>query len=108
MNFKNVNGIWTAIGVVSFGPSSCVRGIPSVFTRIQSHLDWIDSIRNGINRMADAITATLPQVMEVTTGTNTLSTTTEESALIGNANLITVPPISMLIIFVTFSVLVFE
>ncbi|KAF4517251.1 hypothetical protein B566_EDAN011635 [Ephemera danica] len=31
----------TLIGVVSFGAESCEAGVPSAYTRVTSHLDWI-------------------------------------------------------------------
>ena len=43
MNFKNANGTWTVIGIVSFGSNQgCMFGYPDVFTRTKFYLDWID------------------------------------------------------------------
>ena len=33
---------WRQIGIVSFGPRLCgTEGVPGVYTKIQSYLDWI-------------------------------------------------------------------
>lgn len=59
MNFRNVEGIWTTIGIVSFGPSSCVHNIPSVFTRIQSYLNWIETVMYRNNSIITSTAASL-------------------------------------------------
>lgn len=100
MNFRNADGIWTVIAVVSFGPSSCARGIPPVFTRIQSHLDWINAIKQRVNRIVTTATVSQEKIM---IGHNSLSTKTEKS-FNDNANFITVP-ISILIMCVIISFL---
>ena len=38
------DGIYTEVGIVSFGSSAgCTRGYPGAFTRVTSYLDWISS-----------------------------------------------------------------
>merc|ERR1712080_758527 len=38
----NTGGRWTVAGIVSFGPSSCGRQVPGVYTKVGSYLDWIE------------------------------------------------------------------
>ena len=84
MNLKNADGSWTAIGVVSFGSSKgCKPGIPAVLTRIQSHLDWINAIKNGTNWIIT--TMTLAPLVEIRTTAETLSITTD-AASFNNGN----------------------
>jgi len=38
------DGIYTEVGIVSFGASAgCQLGYPAAFTRVNSYLDWISS-----------------------------------------------------------------
>jgi len=38
------DGIYTEVGIVSFGSSAgCTQGYPAAFTRVTSYLDWISS-----------------------------------------------------------------
>jgi secreted trypsin-like serine protease len=38
------DGIYTQVGVVSFGAAAgCTLGYPAAFTRVTSYLDWISS-----------------------------------------------------------------
>ena len=48
MNFKNADGTWTVIGIVSFAPD-CLNSV-GVFTRVSSYLDWIESVKSQPNR----------------------------------------------------------
>ena len=44
MNFRNTDGSWTAIGIVSFGSGDgCTIRYADVFTRVSFYLNWIDS-----------------------------------------------------------------
>lgn len=37
--------VYSVLGVTSFGPASCgFKNSPSVYTRVSSYLDWIESI----------------------------------------------------------------
>ncbi|XP_023335380.1 serine protease 30 isoform X3 [Eurytemora carolleeae] len=38
---------WTVGGIASFGPSACGSVIPGVYTKVESHLDWIYSSVDG-------------------------------------------------------------
>lgn len=49
MNLKNPDGSWTTIGIVSYGNASCEIGTPTLFTRIKSHITWIQSVINNDN-----------------------------------------------------------
>ena len=43
------DGLWTQVGVVSFGSSrGCTRGYPGGFARVTSFLNWISSA-TGLN-----------------------------------------------------------
>ncbi len=36
------SNFWKQIGIVSFGPRLCgTEGVPGVYTKIRSYLDWI-------------------------------------------------------------------
>ena len=42
--FREDDGNYTEVGIVSFGhPSGCENGYPAVFTRVTSYLDWIQT-----------------------------------------------------------------
>ena len=102
MNLKKADGSWTAIGIVSFGPAGCAHGIPSIFTRIQSYLDWIDAVKNGTNWIT---TTTLPPVpAQNPIGTITLTNRTEISFK-SNANSLIVSVIMIVIVCFSVSVL---
>lgn len=34
--------VWVAIGIVSSGFGPCGKGIPGLYTRIASYMEWID------------------------------------------------------------------
>jgi len=38
----NENYLWMVAGIVSFGPSSCAREVPGVYTKVASYIDWIN------------------------------------------------------------------
>ena len=40
---ESTNDPWTQVGLVSFGTNVCGRGIPGIYTRVTSYLNWIDS-----------------------------------------------------------------
>eukprot|EP00092_Neocalanus_flemingeri_P033869 GFUD01036831.1.p1 GENE.GFUD01036831.1~~GFUD01036831.1.p1 ORF type:complete len:416 (+),score=104.28 GFUD01036831.1:97-1344(+) len=35
---------WSVAGIVSFGPSVCGQDVPGVYTRVESYLDWIETV----------------------------------------------------------------
>merc|ERR1719186_153621 len=35
---------WSVAGIVSFGPSVCGQDVPGAYTKVESYLDWIDSV----------------------------------------------------------------
>jgi len=39
----NSDYLWMVAGIVSYGPSSCAREVPGVYTKVASYLDWIDN-----------------------------------------------------------------
>lgn len=41
------DGPHTVVGVSSFGSEKCGSGVPAVFTRVTSFLNWIHSIMQG-------------------------------------------------------------
>ena len=38
-----VSAPYFQIGIVSFGTSTCGRGVPGVYTRVPEYLSWIES-----------------------------------------------------------------
>ncbi|XP_069724403.1 chymotrypsinogen 2-like [Phaenicophaeus curvirostris] len=38
------DGVWTLVGIVSWGSSTCDPNVPAVYTRVTSLRDWINSI----------------------------------------------------------------
>lgn len=41
-NVQNEIPYWVAVGIMSYGPTSCgTEGIPSVHTKVSSNLEWI-------------------------------------------------------------------
>ena len=81
MNFKNPDGSWSTIGIVSFGNGSCIIGTPTVFTRIGPYIDWIQSVRY------DFKLTTVPSTSSVIAKT----TQTTAKPYKGEANSITIP-----------------
>ena len=42
LNDELYNGRWAVIGVTSFGPQQCSKGLaPGIYTRVDQYLDWI-------------------------------------------------------------------
>ena len=39
----NANYPWYQLGIISFGSKKCGQGVPGVFTKVTSYLDWIAS-----------------------------------------------------------------
>jgi len=37
----NADYSWMVVGIVSFGPSSCAREVPGVYTKVANYLNWI-------------------------------------------------------------------
>merc|ERR1719334_939552 len=37
----NDNGLWTVVGIVSFGPSTCGQKVPGVYAKVENYLSWI-------------------------------------------------------------------
>ncbi|KAF4530484.1 hypothetical protein B566_EDAN018619, partial [Ephemera danica] len=44
--YKESSGVWTQIGIVSFGLSKCQQEQSSVYTRVTSYLRWISNLTN--------------------------------------------------------------
>ena len=73
VNYQNVDGSWTAIGLLS----ECARiGYPpAISTRIKYYLDWIQSAKDGKSCTAPVYITTLsPPATNSTTALTTLST----------------------------------
>ncbi|EFX82218.1 hypothetical protein DAPPUDRAFT_33543, partial [Daphnia pulex] len=48
MNFKQSDGTWKQIGIVSFvSASGCQRGYPSGYTRLSSYATWVQSVMSS-------------------------------------------------------------
>merc|ERR550519_2972984 len=45
----NADYSWMVVGIVSFGPSSCAREVPGVYTKVANYLPWIKE-NTGLNR----------------------------------------------------------
>ena len=43
---RESDGVWTQVGIVSFGASSCCQGFPVGFARVTSFLNWISGAIN--------------------------------------------------------------
>ena len=98
MNYKNADGTWAAIGIVSYDFNPFVQGTeetflncktgpstPRSFTRVSSYVDWILVIMNdGISRCSsttDAITTnTSPFNLSTSPLTTQLTTSSYSSA----------------------------
>ena len=39
---KNKKGIYTLIGIVSYGTGCGLRKYPGVYTKVASYMDWLD------------------------------------------------------------------
>jgi secreted trypsin-like serine protease len=39
------SGIWVHEGIDSYGKTTCGSGVPTVFTKTEKFLDWINKIR---------------------------------------------------------------
>lgn len=44
----NADYSWMVVGIVSFGPSSCAREVPGVYTKVANYLPWIKE-NTGLN-----------------------------------------------------------
>lgn len=53
------NGVWVLEGITSFGNVHCFPHHPSVYTRVSSFVDWIDSTIAG-NRLSASSSDLLP------------------------------------------------
>jgi secreted trypsin-like serine protease len=40
-NFDGTNQFWFVAGVVSYGTIECGTGVPGVYTKVSSYMDWI-------------------------------------------------------------------
>nr|CAD7459488.1 unnamed protein product [Timema tahoe] len=49
---READGIFTEVGIVSFGSRDCPVGSPAAFVRVTSYLDWI-SINTGLSILTD-------------------------------------------------------
>jgi len=78
VNYKNPDGTWTVIAIVSYDQfNSCQNGplTPRAFTRVSSYLDWILLIINDGNVTCPSTTESVTtKTSPITTQSDTFST----------------------------------